>query len=159
MPRPPGRPSKLSPERIQAICKAVGVGCSLAGAAAAAEVDYSTIAKWSVQGEKDVRDGKDTLFSAFFAGIARARDAAEVRLLSVIVAQAPQDWRAAAWILERRMPEKYGAKGHVEITGRGGEPLVPREVAVRVIREAAKQLPQLEAFVAETECESRDQSR
>ncbi len=46
---------------------------------------------------------------------------------------APQ-WQAAAWMLERRRPQEFGRR--VEVTGAGGEPLVPKEDRADVLASA-----------------------
>ena len=44
-----------------------------------------------------------------------------MRLVSQITLQAPTDWRAAAFLLERRFPDDYGKRS--EITGKDGGPV------------------------------------
>jgi type II secretory pathway component PulJ len=44
---------------------------------------------------------------AFAAAVHRARAKAKEKLVRVIVKQAPRDWRAAAFILERSWPNEY----------------------------------------------------
>ena len=41
--------------------------------------------------------------------------------MSQITLQAPTDWRAAAFILERRFPDDYGRRA--ELTGKAGGPV------------------------------------
>ena len=41
--------------------------------------------------------------------------------MSQITLQAPTDWRAAAFILERRFPDDYGRRA--ELTGKAGRPV------------------------------------
>ena len=44
-----------------------------------------------------------------------------MRLVSQITLQAPTDWRAAAFLLERRFPDDYGKR--TEVTGKDGVPV------------------------------------
>jgi hypothetical protein len=44
---------------------------------------------------------------SFAAAIYRARAKAKMKLVRVIIDQAPDDWRAAAWALERSYPKEY----------------------------------------------------
>ena len=54
----------------------------------------------------------------FAAQIAKAEEGAEVFYLSCIrrAALKEQYWRAAAWVLERRQPNRYGAKKPEQLT-------------------------------------------
>lgn len=44
---------------------------------------------------------------AFAAAVYRARSRSKAKLVRVITNAAPNDWRAAAWILERSWPKEY----------------------------------------------------
>ena len=53
--------------------------------------------------------------------VSRARADSALRLVSQITLQAPTDWRAAAFLLERRFPDDYGKRS--EVTGKDGGPV------------------------------------
>jgi len=53
-------------------------------------------------------------FAEFAEALTRARARAEMREVLLIVQHAKSDWRAAAWMLERRRPERYGRRQRVE---------------------------------------------
>ena len=57
----------------------------------------------------------------FFDAVERAKADSALRLISQITLQAPADWRAAAFILERRFPDDYGRRA--ELTGKAGGPV------------------------------------
>lgn len=55
----------------------------------------------------------------------------EVLHLGLVTRAAREDvrqWGAAAWLLERRFPERWGRRDQVEHTGRGGGPIEVRVV-------------------------------
>jgi hypothetical protein len=52
------------------------------------------------------------LLAELEAAVERATD--EVRLVAIVAAAAPTNWRAAAWLLSRRWPERWGARRPVE---------------------------------------------
>ena len=56
-----------------------------------------------------------------FLMLYRARADSAMRLVSQITLQAPTDWRAAAFLLERRFPDDYGKR--TELTGKDGGPV------------------------------------
>jgi hypothetical protein len=98
------RPTKDTPARRDAILLALSKGDSRAGAAAAAGIDRGTLRLWAA------RD----------PALAEAIEAAEARAVArfngVIWEAAPKDWRAAAWWLERRVPETYGRRARLDAT-------------------------------------------
>jgi transposase len=49
----------------------------------------------------------------------RADDTAQVRAVAQITAAGATDWRAAAWLLERRDPANYSARSRVAVEGAG----------------------------------------
>ena len=57
----------------------------------------------------------------FFNAVERAKADSALRLISQLTLQAPADWRAAAFILERRFPDDYGRRA--ELTGKAGGPV------------------------------------
>jgi len=102
------RPTKLSPEIEERIVSAVRAGTSIAGAAAYAGIDPSTFHRWMERGDPKRTGRADGRYREFRARVEQASGEAEVRDVTVIAKAAPSDWRAAAWRLERRRPERYG---------------------------------------------------
>ena len=60
-------------------------------------------------------------YNSLFNAVERAKADSALRLISQITLQAPTDWRAAAFILERRFPDDYGRRA--ELTGKAGGPV------------------------------------
>jgi len=58
----------------------------------------------------------------FLDTIMRAMELSRPRLEMIVSKAAEQDWKAAAWILERRHPKDYGRKEYIESKDRTGEP-------------------------------------
>jgi transposase len=116
-----GRPSKLTPEMHEAVIELLRRGNYLETAALAVGVDKATIRLWCAKG-KEAKSGK---YRKFYAAVREAIARAEVRDLDVINQSTSSDWRAAAWRLEHRYPQRWGkrAKTKHEVTGKGGAPL------------------------------------
>jgi transposase-like protein len=133
------RPSKISRELIDVVAEQVEAGAYFESAAVAAGVNKTTLYRWRERGEADLEHGRDTLEALFCTALERAAAVAE-RTASLNVLRASLvDWRAAAWYLERRRPDRWGRRDHVEHTGsiRGAElELVtpPDEAAAQVAR-------------------------
>lgn len=114
-----GRPSKLTPEVVARIEELTTAGCSMRETATVVGLDYSTIKKWLKRG----RESKSGEHFTFFTRISRARERCTASLTEFIQKAAPQDWRAAAWMLERRAPKRWGKTQSVEVSGKGGRPI------------------------------------
>ena len=91
-----GRRSKATEARIEALLIALGTGCTREAAAGHAGIHRTTLYRW-LENDPGLR-----------ARVEKAEADVEVRLAAQIVQAAPVDWRAAAWLLERRRPASYG---------------------------------------------------
>src|SRR4051794_39022230 len=96
--------SKLTEARLDQICERIaGTGCTLKAAAAEAGISRWTLYEWITKGRQETSGPyRDAL-----ERIEAAKAQSEVLLLEHIVDAAPRDWKAAAWVLERRFPEHY----------------------------------------------------
>jgi hypothetical protein len=112
-----GRPTKLTKEVEEAICNAIISGATYRAASEAAGIAYETFNEWM----KDERPQ----YVKFSDSIRAANGKARTELIKKIRKHGDKDWRALAWILERRFKDEYG--NSVDVTT-GGE-------AVKVIIE------------------------
>lgn len=106
-----GEGIKLTAEIEAKILSALRVGSPLNTAAAYAAVAPSTFNLWLRQG----RDGRQP-FKRLVDEIDLAIADGKMRHLVRIDQGADKDWRAAAWLLERRFPTEFGEKTQSEIT-------------------------------------------
>ena len=104
-PRPPGRPSLLSRDVRDRLLAAIRTGATRRAAAASAGIGLATFHRWLERGQH-ARSGE---YRDFRDAVRQADAHAEYVLLRRIARASRTDWRAAAWILERRFPHKYGA--------------------------------------------------
>jgi transposase len=103
--RRPGRPSKLSDDAIAQLEQLIRAGTTIDVAAAAIGVSRGTLYRWLKQGEK-ARAG--TAARELRDRVERARAESESVLVARIgQAAAKGSWQAAAWLLERRWPERW----------------------------------------------------
>jgi hypothetical protein len=105
-----GRPSKYTPELGQKLCALLAIGVPISVACRSEGVGKTTLHTWRAQGAAGVDP-----FAAFVAELERALAKAEAAITMHVVKAAQQDWRAGAWWLERRHPERYGAKQTVRV--------------------------------------------
>jgi hypothetical protein len=150
------RPTKLTPDRQDTICKALARGQYLETAAALAGISVSTLRDWIRSGsrlademEDNPRelDEQETRLLQFSAAAKRALAEGEARDLDLIDEAAhgmevvkvvrkyerdpetgrqklvekreeksvAKNWQAAAWRLERRLPERYARKSVIRV--------------------------------------------
>lgn len=112
-----GRPTKLSPAVTNAICTNLATGASIEASAEAAGVTRVTVYNWLKRGRAE--DAPDE-FAQFAADVTEAQAVAEVHLVRIMRQAAtdggPGDWRAAAWLLARRHPERWSEKRQLEVS-------------------------------------------
>ena len=128
-PRRQGRPTDCTPEVTAIVVAELKLGLGVTGACARAGIAKSTYQSWMTRGAT----GEEP-FSTFSAAATRAR-ADGVRALAATVRKAANDdWRAAAWMLERQDPDEWSRR--TELTGKSGGPVEVREVKVVLTSEA-----------------------
>jgi hypothetical protein len=116
-----GRPGKLTARRQRAIVDAIRRGAHRAQAAEAAGIARSTLQGWLSRGELDDARGR---YREFAEAVRTAEAQAELEALkSIERAAAEGDWRAKAWILERRFPERWGRQTRHQVSGPDGQPV------------------------------------
>jgi len=108
-----GRPSKLTPQVQKDICTAIELGATYEDASAYGGITYETFNEWRKAGAA-ARSGR---FSEFSEAVTRAEAKGRISSLANIRAHAKKDWKASAWILERRDPDGYGNKLNLKHSG------------------------------------------
>jgi hypothetical protein len=98
----PGRKTKLDQQTADRLLAVLRAGGYDETACAAAQVSRQQFYEWLRRG----RAG-EALFAAFLADVERARAEGESRNVLLIAQQAQHTWQAAAWLLERRHPERW----------------------------------------------------
>ena len=111
VPGPRGRKTQLSPKVQQIILHAVEAGTSLEAAARSAGVSPHTVREWRRRGRGEDDRPAIEPYVSFAARLDNAQAGFEIDAASTIYA-ACQDgkWRAAAWLLERRYPQRWGRR-------------------------------------------------
>jgi len=111
---------KLSPEVENKILEVLREGNFREVAARAAGITGRTLKRWMAAG-KDEPEGP---FGAFHRAVLEAEKDAEEKAVRTIRAAGEKDWRALAFFLERRFPERWGRRDpRIELTGKNGAPI------------------------------------
>jgi hypothetical protein len=139
-----GRPSKLTPEMEAAIIEDMTGGLGQDESASRNGIDRGTLREWIKRNP------------SFATAIEKAKSQFEQDNLTIIrqaaVTLTSRDgntmlrrgtWQAAAWLLERRMHDKYGLRWQGEMTGKGGQPLIPESPRVDTSKFTKAQLDKL----------------
>lgn len=110
-----GRPKLLeeSPKVAEDFLVAVRAGNYLHVAAAFAGLSKETPIEWRKRGARDLRKGQDTVYAKFAQAVDQALAHAEVHSVAAIRSATKENWQAAAWLLERRHPDRWSK--HVAI--------------------------------------------
>lgn len=102
-----GRPTAFSKARGQKIVEAIRKGALLEIACAFAGVTRQTLYRWLKKGEEDIGIGKRTVLAKWKAEVDAATAECEVSMTGIVAKAALSDWKAAAFVLERRFPERW----------------------------------------------------
>jgi hypothetical protein len=94
---------KLTDQTINIICKALNTGLSIRSSCSLANISESTYYRWYKEN------------SDFRAAINKSHAEYEFKALSEIQEQGKKDWRAIAWVLERRHPESWSKNRTVKV--------------------------------------------
>lgn len=126
-----GRNRKLNDEVSKIICDGVRLRMSYKCATARAGVSEEVFYHWLRVGRKlqaQCDKGKTPRMTAyekaclnFLRDVTRAIADGQHRLLTLVHSGAEDDWRAGAWILERRHPEDFALRRYQPISSESNE--------------------------------------
>jgi hypothetical protein len=117
-----GRPTKLTRKRAGLIAEALRQGFPFELAAAMGGVTRMTLYNWRRRGERALEVAaqagmavhkREAPFAELAFSIQRALAEWELKQIQAIAEAGKRDWRAAAWLLERRYPDEYGPPGRL----------------------------------------------
>lgn len=107
-----GAPLRLTPDRQAAICDAIRAGVRPEVAAVFNGVGARTYYRWMSLGRAA---DAEPVYVCFVEAVELALAEWEARDVLLIGEAAKEDWHAAAWRLERRLPGVYGKRERHEI--------------------------------------------
>ncbi len=100
------RPRKLTPRIAARLVDALNQGAAIDVAANYVGVSRRIVYKWI----EDGRAADGGRLAVFADLVDQALASAELRLQLVVKKEAQSNWKAAAWLLERRFPERWGPR-------------------------------------------------
>jgi len=103
-----GRPSKLTQVIKNKLFSMIKIGVPLETACACCGLDYSTVRGWIQRGENTHPTRPQTAeYIDFVDGYNNAVGECECNLVAQIQKASSKDWKAAAWLLSRRHPQRW----------------------------------------------------
>ncbi len=111
------------------ILAAIKCGAPNKVACEGAGVGESTLYQWL----ELARERPGSEYAEFAEQLTRARQEGRISRLALIQKAAKLDWRAAAWLLERDMPEEFSMRYKVEHSVKSGE--ITLGEALRMMRD------------------------
>lgn len=125
------RPSKISPQHVKDAEEAMRLGMTHELASAYIGIAESTFYEWL----SHARNGRGGLYQRFSEAVSRGRAKCAALSLARIHKGAQEDWRAAAWIMERRYGYHRKTEQAVEIAPQASAPS-PEELINRILEAA-----------------------
>jgi hypothetical protein len=101
---PPGRPRALDEYKRREVCALVAAGCGIEGAARYVGVNPNTIRREAMRNPE------------FHEKLRNAELASQLEPLHAMRRAAATHWRAAAWLLERTNPGRFGRRNPDAVT-------------------------------------------
>lgn len=99
--------AQLTPEVAEQLLSLLRAGAHPTVACEAAGVDPAAFQRWMRRGTSSKDRPRDRPFRELRARVERARAEAEARAIAQVARAGGDDWRAAAWLLERQYPERW----------------------------------------------------
>ena len=107
-----GRNSKLTPEVHEKIVTALRAGNYSKVAAEYAGIGESTFYRWLQKG----RAAKRGMYREFADAVQQAEREAEIRAVAILQRHMEDNWQAAMTFLERKFPERWGRRDHLDVS-------------------------------------------
>lgn len=136
-----GRPTKYNDEMAKSICDDIRGGMTQEDAAMLNGISVQTLHSWK-KSNLNFLESLQKAWRQFEHDNLLIIRQASVNLVSrdgnTMLRRGT--WQASAWLLERRLHEKYAMKWSGEVSGRGGKPLIPEKPSVDLSRFSDAQL-------------------
>lgn len=110
--RPAARPTLCTPEVTRLVAELVAAGLTIPVACKAIGVSKPSWASWNAKGRKHEADGTDSQYREWWEAMCEAKASCEANLIRMVSAGSASDWKAAAWVLERRYSKRWGKPEH-----------------------------------------------
>jgi transposase len=135
-----GRPTKLTPDIQVKIVDALKMGNYIETAAALAGINKTSIYEWLKRGARELERvennpnarirKEEEPFVKFSNAVQKAQAESEQRDLLIIAKAGQTDWKASAWRLERKYPQRWGRKERLDFEAKVTQENINREETI-----------------------------
>lgn len=134
------RPTKLTDDVQFRIVAALRAGNYADAAASSGGIAKATYYDWLTRGRAELEHreeggrprAREQPYVEFLEAVGRASADAEVHAVAILRKAMPDDWRAAAWYLERRYPDRWRRRETHELEHQGPETQPPVQTVAGV---------------------------
>lgn len=167
---PAGRPVKLTDKMRDELVQVIRSGNYIETACAYVGINKSTFYEWMKRGAREKQRVEDNPrakvrkseapFVELSNAVEKALAHAEIRDVAIIGRSAESDWKAAAWRLERKFPNRWGRKERYELehSGKDGEPIkTETKQEIDLSKLSDKELDNLEHIIRKSADNGADQ--
>lgn len=142
-------PTILTPEVQTRICALVNGGAPIPLACKSAGISWNTVKDWLKKGREGIEP-----YAAFNTACQQAKASWACAAVLRVTKAGAKDWKASAWLLERRVKE-FSPPARLELTGKNGgaiqvQAMPTREQALAELRELAKGDPEVARLLRES---------
>jgi len=102
---------KLNKKIQDHICEVLKDGNYIITACEASGISKNAFFMWMNKGEK----ATEGIYKDFYDSVKKAQADSETFLLKTIKVKSLEQWQAAAWMLERKFPERWGRREYVKV--------------------------------------------
>ena len=111
-----GRPSQLTPKLKKDFLDAIAAGSHYEPACAYVGISYRTFRDWMQRGQGEHKTRKSSEEYVQFAQAVQAAEAkGEISAIAAIRGATKKEWRAAAWMLERRHSDRWASTQRLQV--------------------------------------------
>ena len=148
--------SKFTPETVQKIISSVRLGLTYMRAAQLAGISHKTLNDWVNRGKAS----ESEQYVKFYEDLQKANAECEVRHAGSLAEASRYDWRASAWVLERRFARDWGR--HLDGDQAWQEQLIaagyqPEEIMNEAMEYIISQHPELAGILSGSGDEDSDE--
>ena len=110
-----GRPSQLTPKLKKDFLDAIAAGSHYEPACAYVGISYTTFRQWMQRGQGTHSRKSSAEYVDFVEAVHLAEAKGEISAIAAIRGATKKDWRAAAWMLERRHPDRWSVTQKIQL--------------------------------------------
>jgi len=143
-----GRPSHVLLEKKRKLIGAIHLGATYEDSAVFSGIPAQTLYDWLERAKKDRALKRNNEYTRFLTELEVGLQTFKVNSLSLINRAGIDDWKAVAWLLERRFRKEWGSQSAVELSGPNKGPIQTQNITVQAFMDVGWTPDEVEVWVA-----------